>query len=442
MSENKFSPKPHIAGILMECNPLHEGHRYILQEARRCSEADAVIVLMSGDFAQRGIPAVEPKELRTRQLLKSGADLVLELPVSYAVSSAEYFARGGMQILHALGIVTDLAFGSESGDFSALLAKAQFLLHEPEDYQELLHRYLNQGLSFPAARTRAAAECSEHILLPDTANDILGVEYLRALMQIDSQQISHSDVNTASEPSGTGFLSSNTDGAVASAIPCLGGFRIHAIPRIQTASATQLRAQRQETGSGMFADDFSELLLSQLLSIQWDENRHFYDYAGISSDLSNRMERLLPQFISWTQFCELLKTRNITYTAVSRALLHILLGMDSGYTQYRAPSYVRVLGCRREALPLLSRLQHTTSLPVLTKLPKKPSPVLQLDLHASELYDLLLRKKASGDRDTLMQYSMKQYPSKQNSDTMKKILPASSDADRISEYSKPFLILS
>lgn len=437
MSENKFSPKPHIAGILMECNPLHGGHRYILQEARRRSEADAVIVLMSGDFAQRGIPAVEPKELRTRQLLKSGADLVLELPVSYAVSSAEYFARGGMQILHALGIVTDLAFGSESGDLAALLAKAQFLLHEPEDYQELLHRYLNQGLSFPAARTRAAAECSEHILLPDTANDILGVEYLRALLQINSQRISPSNVNTASTPSGVGFLFPNADDTVASAIPRLAGLRIHAIPRIKTASATQLRAQRQETDSGMFADDFSELLLSQLLSIQWNENRHFSDYAGISSDLSNRMERLLPQFISWTQFCELLKTRNVTYTAVSRALLHILLGMDSGHTQYRKPSYVRVLGCRREALPLLGQLQRSASLPVLTKLPKEPSPVLQLDLHASELYDLLLRKKASGDRDAL-----KQYLPKQDSGTTEKILSASSDADRISEYSKPFLILS
>lgn len=399
-----------IAGIVMECNPFHEGHRYILEKARETARADAVIVLMSGDFVQRGIPAVYAKELRARTLLESGADLVLELPVRYALSSAEGFAAGAVSILERLGVVTDLVFGSDSGDLAQLLSAAEFLSREPEDYRQLLRAYQATGLSFPAARERAAAECSSHVLLARTANDILGTEYLKALL------------------------------------PSL-SLRPHAVPRIQTLSATEhrriLEASRNPTC--LFADDLSDLLLGRLLCIgplqnrPHDLSRHpFADFSGISADLSDRIEQLLPEFICWTQFCRLLKTRNITYSALSRAMAHILLDIrkvpapagssaaekshSSRSAAYEASRYVRVLGCRKDAARLLGSIRRNSAgLSLITNLPRAEescSGLLQ-DLYASELYDHAARRK-------------------QNRETP----PADIAAGRVSEYSKPFLMLS
>lgn len=401
-----------IAGIVMECNPFHQGHQYILSQARAVTHAAAVLVVMSGDYVQRGIPAVFSKELRARTLLNSGADLVLELPVKYAVSSAEAFACASVSILTRLGIVTDLVFGSESGDLEHLLSAASFLNDEPADYRRLLRRHLSAGLSFPAARERAAAECSAHVQLSAAANDILGTEYLKALLPSLSLQP-------------------------------------HAIPRIRTASATERRRvlEISKDASCLFPDDFSDLLLGKLLDICHPQpgGRHpacqhpFAAYDGISPDFSDRIERLLPEFISWTQFCRVLKAKNMTYSAVSRAMMHILLGIrkaapDEGVsaaagtvscsscTQKPVPDYVRILGCRKEAASLIGRIcRNSDGLAIVTGLSENPhhlSDGLRQDLYASELYDYVARRKQYG-----------------------KILPADRSAGRISEYSKPFLLL-
>ena len=107
-----------VTGIIAECNPLHEGHKYLLHEARKITGADYIVVAMSGDYVQRGAPAIVSKEQRAADLLHSGADLVLELPLYVSASGADYFARGGVSLMESLGVVTDLAFGSESGDLS------------------------------------------------------------------------------------------------------------------------------------------------------------------------------------------------------------------------------------------------------------------------------------------------------------------------------------
>lgn len=413
--------RPRIAAILMECNPLHEGHRYILQEARRRTNADAVIVLLSGDFAQRGIPAVESKETRTRHLLACGADLVLELPVVYAASSAEYFARGGIEILRQLGIVTDLVFGSESGSLDALLTQAQFLANEPADFQILLRKFLADGLSYPAARVKAAASCHTPVCLSETSNDILAVEYLKALLQMQGGV--HQDSLPPSADDQPVLLS---------------GMQIHAVPRISAVSASALREQRRQREDGIFADDFSDILLARLLDIWHDPERSYADYAGVSRDLSNRMERSLPEFVSWTQFCSILKTRNITYSAISRALLHLMLGITKDYEQFRSPSYVRVLGCRQSARHLLSQIT-ATDLDVFVQLPKSPCTQLLIDIRACELYDYVSRRKMS---------AAAQRPSSEHgaanaqeaSNVQKKIPSAGFPAERISEYTKHLII--
>ena len=116
------------AGIIAECNPLHEGHEYLIQKARERTGADYVVVAMSGDYVQRGAPSILSREIRAEALLRAGVDLVVELPLYVSSSGADYFARGGVALLESLGVITDLVFGSESGDLASLQAVAGDLL--------------------------------------------------------------------------------------------------------------------------------------------------------------------------------------------------------------------------------------------------------------------------------------------------------------------------
>ena len=172
-----------VVGIIAEYNPFHQGHAYQIKKARELTQADFIIVAMSGNFVQRGAPAMFDKYTRAHAALLSGADLVLELPVSIATGSAEAFARGGVRLLHDTGIVTDLCFGSECGDLSSLERLAAFLVEEPTDYKLHLQDGLKQGLSFPAAREQAVrfSDPSLPAELLGMPNNLLGLEYLKAL---------------------------------------------------------------------------------------------------------------------------------------------------------------------------------------------------------------------------------------------------------------------
>ena len=134
-------------GIIAEYNPFHNGHLYHIKESLRVTGADAAVVVMSGDYVQRGTPAIMPKRIRAEMALMCGAGAVFELPVCYATGSAEFFALGAVSLLDSLGIVDYLCFGSECNDLPALEQLAELLLEEPEAYQILLKDYLKQGLS-------------------------------------------------------------------------------------------------------------------------------------------------------------------------------------------------------------------------------------------------------------------------------------------------------
>ena len=142
-------------GIIAEYNPFHKGHAYMIEEAKKKSGAERVIAVMSGSFVQRGEPAAFDKWTRAQAALLNGVDMVLELPVLFAASSAETFARGGVRVLHESGLVDTLCFGSESGDLTAMQEAAKLMDNETEEFQRLLKEFLDEGLSYPAARAKA-----------------------------------------------------------------------------------------------------------------------------------------------------------------------------------------------------------------------------------------------------------------------------------------------
>ena len=179
-----------IVGLITEYNPFHNGHLYHIKESLRVTGADAAVVVMSGDYVQRGTPAIMPKRIRAEMALMCGAGAVFELPVCYATGSAELFALGAVSLLESLGIVDSICFGSECDDLPSMEQLAELLLEEPEAYQILLKDYLKQGMSFPRARQEAILSYTEDPRFAEilrNPNNILGIEYLKAIKKIGSR---------------------------------------------------------------------------------------------------------------------------------------------------------------------------------------------------------------------------------------------------------------
>ena len=189
-----FHERSHIMkvnGIVAEYNPFHNGHAYQMKHAKEATGADYTIIVMSGNFMQRGAPALLDKFTRAKMALECGADLVLELPTCYAASSAEFFAKGSVALFDKLGVTTNLCFGSECGNIDTLSRIAEIFYTEPEPYVESLRCNLKKGMSFPIARTWAllqyAPSLSDDKDVLSSPNNILGIEYLKALMSRNSK---------------------------------------------------------------------------------------------------------------------------------------------------------------------------------------------------------------------------------------------------------------
>lgn len=368
-----------ITGIIAECNPFHEGHKYLIRKSKEITGADYTVVLLSGDFVQRGAPAAEPKEKRTRDLLEGGADAVLELPVLYSTAGAEIFAEGAVQILDRLSCITDLCFGSESGDIEYLEKNAEFLLNESEEFKAALRKNLKDGDSFPAARDAAACETAG-ISLARTPNDLLATEYLINLSRANAERQNR-------------------------IIP-------HAILRTAAESASSIRERMLKTDPyAIGTEDFSEMLFYRLMLIHRLEKTmpgidRLEDYVDVSEDLAQSMRDKAAGYTGFESFTEALKSRNLTYTRIARALIHILLGIrKSELAAFRMPGYVRVLGVRSDSADSLLAELSRGRIPVLTALAKDQEKLtahydrmLAMDVFASQLYDGVLAMK-KGERN-------------------------------------------
>ncbi len=383
-----------VTAIISEYNPLHKGHLYHIETARKETNADSLIAIMSGNFVQRGTPAIMDKYARAEAALKSGVDLVLELPAMYATASAEYFALGGVSLANTLGIVTHLSFGSEYGQADKFTEAAKLLLTEPEEMKIPLKEALKEGLSYPAARTYAVKVSHPELAdILEEPNNILGVEYCKALLKLKSSIIPHT-----LKRQGQDYHSETTDAGFASAtgIRKLWGTESTENRKIlewQLAPASFKLFDNYFNQPPLTEDDFSMLLRYKLIT----ENRsHLTEYFGVTTELSNRIYRHFNEFESFSSFAELLKTKNITRTAINRALLHILLDVKTSdvqaVTKRGCVDYIRVLGFRKEAAGLLKSFSDIPEIPLITNL--SAAPVLcETDIRADQVYQMCASQK-------------------------------------------------
>lgn len=390
-----------IVGLITEYNPFHAGHLYHMQQARELTGADYCVVLMSGSFVQRGEPAIFDKYLRTKTALLAGADLVLEIPAAFSTASAHEFAAYGVALLSAIG-VDAVVFGSECGQIEILKQAAYALNHESAEFQERLRKGLKAGLTYPQARAKALEMEDTRASVLSSPNNILGIEYLRAAEDLHSPM----EFYTISRK-GSGYHEDTLADANFPSASAIRGIIRNSLSKdkdLLDILASHLPAVTHPAYTGavpVFVDDFSELLNAAVLQLQAT-----FSIADLSPELAARLAKP-PYFpLSFEERIQALKTRQLTYTRVSRALLHLVLGMreedisrwkDEGYALY-----ARILGFRRQSSPLLSCLHKKSSIPLITKMADaaqnlSPSALalLEQEVYASHLYQTV-RMKRSG----------------------------------------------
>lgn len=417
LSSGRKEPAMTVTALIAEYNPFHNGHAYHIREARRLTGADFLLVLMSGDFVQRGEPAVIEKSARAEMAVRCGADLVLELPVCYASGSAEYFAGGAVALLNALHCVDYLCFGSECGNLAILQAAARILSAEPDAFRQKLQKLLRKGLSFPAARQEALAwylaqepsipvsnvipddpsgchftdrhadsEISSDLLRELTSilsqpNNILAIEYLKALIMSGSsiKPVTIRRVGGGYHDTAVGelcsatalrrlFLEMQQKGAPASCAASSGDFPRQLAASVPAEVCNILSDNWQRTFP-VFPDDFSAMLHYRLLTAEsWQSYAACFD---VPEAAARRIFQMRHAFTSFSSFVQLIKTRNFTEALVRRALLHILLGLpqpESTEPKRFPVYYARILGLRRSSGALFEQIKKSGQIPLLSKL--------------------------------------------------------------------------
>lgn len=386
-----------VNGIVAEYNPFHNGHKYHIEKSKELTGADYTVVVMSGNFVQRGTPALTDKFSRTNMALLNGADLVLELPSIYACASAEYFATASVSLLTKLGVISHLSFGSESGDIKPFQRAAEILYNEPEAFSDTLRYYLRRGMTYPTARLEALiqydhsfASCSHLFHHP---NNILGIEYIKALLRLGDDITPVTILRSGSsyhDPNpGIGYCS-----ALAIRQSIREGKQISDLKDYIPASTMDILSEIKSKQGIVSADDLSTLLYYKL---QMEPGHNYSRYMDVSADLSDRIHNRLSEFTTFKAFCDALKTKELTHTRISRSLLHILLnitsedlmvGRELGYTPY-----ARVLGFKREAAPLLHAIKQNCCVPFITKLAdahrlleESALSMLKQDIQISQFY--------------------------------------------------------
>ena len=400
-------------GLITEYNPFHNGHLHHLQESVRTVGAEASVAVMSGHFLQRGEPALVDKWVRTEMALAAGVDLVFELPLPFACNSAPYFAQGAVQSLAGLGVVDALCFGSEVGRLDDLLRAARLLNQRADEVEQGTAALLREGLNYPTARAEVlqalAPDLSADLLA--SPNNILGLEYLRALQAVDS----------ALEPCtikrlGPGYHDVTTSGEIASAT----GIRQmlaagESVQNFLPASCWQVFDQALMAGQHL---DWSKMF-NQLLSRLLLDPENLESLYQVEHGLGNRLTETAQTARDYANLAAAVKSRHWTLTRVQRILAYVLLQVthrEMGTFLETGPLYLRLLGMSETGQRCLAEARSQRSLPIVMD-PAKATAVfrkfygkdqerirlaesmLALDLRATRIYTTLMKSPWVGHRN-------------------------------------------
>ena len=410
-----------IVGVIAEYNPFHKGHLYHLNKIRSDFKPDGIICAMSGNFVQRGEPAIFDKWARTKMALGGGADLVFEIPTCFASSTAEVFAEASVKLLNSTGLVNYLSFGIEEYKIEELYIISELLSQEPASFKSSIKNHLKEGLSFPSAREKALIELLsgripenklKHISdLLKKPNFILAVEYVKAIkrynMNIEILPIKregagyHEKDFNKKYPSASAireFLKRSPDVEIYD-------FLSSAVP----GHCVEIIKSEIDKGKGpVFLENFELLLLGILRRSFKEELSSFFD---ITEGLENRIKQAAKKASSLHELIGEIKSKRYPETRIQRILIHILLNIEKELVLSKTPLYLRVLGFSQRGLEILREIKKQSKLPIITraaehkKLPGTARRMFEVDLLASDIYSLALpfKNNRQGGRDFKME---------------------------------------
>ena len=362
-----------IVGVVAEFNPFHNGHKYLIDAIRGDLNPDGIVCVMSGDFVQRGYPAITDKWSRARAAVAEGADLVIELPTVFSLSSAHDFAYGGIKMLEGLGCVTDLAFGSETADLAELKRIAEININNNSE----LKSYLDEGLSYPAALSQVLGKELE-------SNDILGVEYLRANTQFEAHAIKRK---------GKGHL------ATASYIR-------DNLAEIEEFVPEDALYELQEYP---FWDETADSKLFDMIryALLIRTNDELSGIMGISEGLENALKKAVAGSETIDDIIMRAKSKRYTYARISRALMCVALDINKVLLDEAKNSslYARVLAMNENGAKILKIAKKAAKFDIISNLKKaevlisKNKNLIETDVQAADLYSILTGRNVYDNSD-------------------------------------------
>ena len=396
-------------GLVTEYNPFHNGHLYHLNKAMELTGADISVAVMSGDFVQRGELAVLDKYTRASMALNSGVNLVVELPVNYAVSSAESFAAGALKVLDYIK-ADSIAFGSESGNIERLSKLAHILCDNEDTLYKEISKYTANGISYAAARQKVVEKLTDKdtAAMLTSSNNILALEYLKAIIKnnyaikpytIKRQGDSYNDTDIRSE--------------YASATALRGNLKADNISKYIPVKAGLILSSNTNY---IYPDDITEALFTRLLDIlfasSYDKNvfiENVMKYPDVNKEIAGRLyksamdmiTRTVPhgagskdnEAFSFGSLCEHIKTKEVPLSRIKRALVRITLGLDKKHMEkYANEPYIRVLGFDKKGQEYLSHIRKTVEVPLITKTADYKEILLD-DIHAANIYNMIVAGK-------------------------------------------------
>lgn len=361
------------AGIIAEYNPFHNGHRYHIEETRKITGAEGIIVAMSGSFVQRGEYAICDKWSRAKMAILGGADLVIELPCVYSCQSAEYFAKGAVSILESLKC-DYLSFGTETENTDEIIKIAEFLKKPDDAFEKKLADNLQKGISYPKALADTLGNDTVN-----TPNNVLAIEYIKQIKNMNPVGIKrhgslHDGKGSASDIREKISNKENVDNLMPDT-------SIEILKNTHIADCST----------------FENLVLYKLRTMSTEQLKNIPD---VTEGLENRIMQMCHRHTSLEDLCNDIKTKRYTMARIRRILTNALLDITKEDISQN-PEYIRVLAMNKKGMQILSSLRDTTDLPIITKVADAPkSKMLNTDINATNVYSVLSNKPSMLDLTT------------------------------------------
>ncbi|SHF49124.1 nucleotidyltransferase [Ornithinibacillus halophilus] len=388
--------KVKACGLIVEYNPFHNGHLYHLLQSKNITGADCVIAVMSGSFLQRGEPAIIDKFHRAKAALTTGVDIVLELPYPYAVQSSNLFATGAVLTLSEIG-VDSICFGSEHGEIESFTTGYDLFTNNKDSYNTTLDKYLKEGLSFPAASTKAYHEIglSNGDIDLSQPNNILGFSYVKAIMDYQLSIQPYTIQRTSSNYHDT-EIKNNIASATSIRKQLLEDEKnlLDVSNTLPTETVNQLQSYKDKGGIWHSWESYFSLLRFKVMTMSTEE---IASIEGVDEGLEYRIKDTVLSANSMYEWFESIKTKRYTWTRLQRIFVHILTNTQKNemnlIKQATTVPYIRLLGMNQTGQAYLNKIKKSLDKPIVTSYSRDQFPMLEMEERATNAYYSVLKPK-------------------------------------------------